>query len=787
MYKIPILGMFLVFSLCAMPAHSQPNILQQTLMSSKTVKDSPTADQPLYDTDASRIRTLLKEARAEFNKVDSPGGLSAGAPPATTGYELVRRRFLLRLIVTNYERLLSELHRAEILHGKQALPDKNVLAGISDAEKPPYSILLVERVQERLQSAQFKVKQAEIALESSAARESTTEDNLKKLEGKKRAILEQIEKESDSAKVAVLEWSSVLIDLNLTLLSTERSVLQVVQKNSEAELAIFRKELAALGDKLDELSKNARFTESDLNEIIKRLEERRFGFERDLERALTEKESAQNVAEKRLTGLLTHSETRHNGNGDKRLGATLNGDQLSSLIVQAKLENSNLKVDLYRDMLEFNRFEILVWELRYAAEVLKDKESVARINRMIPRALTGFDKQVAEDSLNLNMLILKLNEVESELAQSVPSESRENLKRLHGIYTATEELLLSRIKVSTAAKNVFVRLSSHYSEGTKNAISKAKVTNWKNIATGVWNYELFATDDVYTVDGKEIKGKRGVTIAKVVSALALLVIGWIVSSKCTRMFFHHAVKRYDMPEGGALLARRWSLALIFVILLLTSLHLVRIPLTAFAFLGGAIVIGVGFGIQDLMKNLISGLMMLTERPFRIGDLIDVGGVRGRVTSIGIRSSTIRDVTGIETLVPNSTFVEKNVTNWTYSTQQVRYTVSVGVAYGSNITLVNEQLLQAATRHGVVLKKPEPVVTLDDFGTDALIFGLYYWLKLDSTADPRIISSDLRIMIEKLLHAEGITISFPQRDIHIDSVKPLRVEIVEEAQSVVTSS
>jgi small-conductance mechanosensitive channel len=786
MYKILLSGILILSLLHIFPAQVRAAVLPQSFLSHTVKPVVPSDEQSTSETDIPRIRKLLKEARVEFNKIDAPGGLSAGAPPGTPAYELVRRRFLLRLIVANYERLLSELNRADILRGTETKPDKNALAGISGTEKPPYSILLVDRVRERLQGAQFKVKQTEFALESNAGRKGSTEDSLKKLDGQKRALQEKIEGESDSAKAAVLAWNLQLFELNRKFLSTEFVLHQAVRKNLEEELTFARKELSVLGDTLDELSNNSRFTESDLNEIKLRLENRRDTFERELEQALTEKESFQKLAEKQLSGLNSHG-SRHGVISDTQQGRAARNDQIGTVIVQENLENSNLRVELLRDMLEFNRFELLLWELRYAAEVLHDKESATRINRMIPLAVSTFERQVEENSLALNLLVQKLNELESELAQPATSGNQDYSKRLVSIYTAREELLLSRIKVSTAAKNVFVRLSSHYSEGTKNAISKAKVGNWKNIITGFWNYELFATDDVYTVDGKEIKGKRGVTIAKVVSALALLIIGWFISSKCTRMFFRHAVKRYDMPEGGALLARRWSLALIFVILLLTSLHLVRIPLTAFAFLGGAIVIGVGFGIQDLMKNLISGLMMLAERPFRIGDLIDVGGVRGRVTSIGIRSSTIRDVTGIETLVPNSTFVEKNVTNWTYSTQQVRYTVSVGVAYGSNIALVKEQLLQAATRHGVVLKKPEPVVTLDDFGTDALVFGLYYWLKLDSTADPRIISSDLRIMIEKLLHAEGITISFPQRDIHIDSVKPLRVEIVEEAQSVVTSS
>jgi small-conductance mechanosensitive channel len=364
------------------------------------------------------------------------------------------------------------------------------------------------------------------------------------------------------------------------------------------------------------------------------------------------------------------------------------------------------------------------------------------------------------------------------MVQPGADKNHDDFKRLISIYTSREEVLLSRIKVMTAAKNGFMRLSTQYVESTKKAIAKAKLDNLKSAVKGIWGYELFATEDVYTVDGKEIKGKRGVTVAKVASALALLIFGWIVSAKSTKVLFRHAVKRYDMSEGGALLARRLLMTVIFVSLLFFSLNLMRIPLTAFAFLGGAIALGTGFGIQDLMKNLISGLMLLAERPFRIGDLIEVGGVRGRVTSIGIRSSTIRDVAGIETLVPNSTFVQMNVTNWTYSSQKVRYSISVGVAYGSDIGVVQEQLLRAAGSNPDVLKNPEPLVRLDDFGADALVFGLYYWIGLNSVVDPKVIASDLRVMVEKFFSSEGIVIAYPQRDIHIETLKPLQVEVVE---------
>jgi len=776
MHRVLTLGIVLLASLSFFPGHLQAAVFPQTLVSPQpdAVLPASSYTQVSPEADVSRIRKLLKEARSEFNKIDSPGGLSSGAPTGTPAYDLVRRRFLLRLIATNYERLLSELKRIEILRSKRAGLDKKVLTGFGSNETPPYSILVVERFREKVQGAQFKVRQAELTLESSAAKKNGVEDRLKKTEEQRRALLEKIEKESDSVRAATIEWNLQMVELNRTYLSSEIAVLQAVRTNNDEELAIARKELAYLGDTLDEVSRNARFSESDLNEIIKGLEDRRNSCERELERALVENESLQT----RVSTLTKQNGTRSSTSPETPQSSSARDAQVKNQILQESLENSTLRVEMLRDILEFNRFELMVWELRYAAEVKKDKESSSRITRMIPQALRTFEKQEQADSLGLTMLIQQINALESEMEQSGTVTNHNDHKRLISIYAAREELLLTRIKEVTAVKGIFTRLSTQYSEGTKSAISNAKLSNWKSAVTEICSYELFTTDDVYTVDGKEIKGKRGVTIGKVVSALALMIIGWIASAKSTKLFVRHAVKRYDMQEGSALLARRWLLVLIFVILLFSSLNLVRIPLTAFAFLGGAIALGTGFGIQDLMKNLMSGLMLLAERPFRIGDFVEVDSVRGRVTSIGIRSSTIRDVTGIETLVPNSTFVEKNVTNWTYSSHQVRYSVTVGVAYGSDISLVMAQLLRATSNNENVLQSPEPLVTLDDFGPDALVFGLYYWIALDSVVDPKVVSSDLRTSIESHLRKEGISIAFPQRDIHIENHKPLQVEVVD---------
>jgi potassium-dependent mechanosensitive channel len=293
----------------------------------------------------------------------------------------------------------------------------------------------------------------------------------------------------------------------------------------------------------------------------------------------------------------------------------------------------------------------------------------------------------------------------------------------------------------------------------------------------VWEFELFAAQDTIVVDGQQISSKRSITVDKVVTALGILIVGYWIAVRLARRIERITVTRFGMDASLARIARRWIMFLEVMLLVVISMLVARIPLTIFAFMGGAVAIGAGFGMQNLLKNLISGLMLLFERPFRPGDMVEVGGIRGRITDIGVRSSHILDSNGIETLIPNSTFIEQNVTNWTLSNQSVRIVVNIGIAYGSSAKEATRLLLEVADRHGLVLDDPAPQVLFEDFGSDALPFGLYVWVELKPNVSWKAIASDLRYMINNTLSEHGVVIAFPQRDVHLDSSRPLEVRVL----------
>ena len=194
-----------------------------------------------------------------------------------------------------------------------------------------------------------------------------------------------------------------------------------------------------------------------------------------------------------------------------------------------------------------------------------------------------------------------------------------------------------------------------------------------------------------------------------------------------------------------------------------------IDLTKVTLLAGALGIGVGLGLQNVVSNFASGLILMIERPINVGDQIDVGGVLGEVRRIGVRSSTIRTSQGAEVIVPNSDLASKQVTNWTLSDRARRYEIDVGVAYGSDPAQVLKLLEGAAANLPEVQKAPPPRALFAGFGDSSLDFRLFAWVEsIDIGVQAQ---NSLRMAVLRALDEAGIEIPFPQRDLHIRYAPP----------------
>ena len=281
----------------------------------------------------------------------------------------------------------------------------------------------------------------------------------------------------------------------------------------------------------------------------------------------------------------------------------------------------------------------------------------------------------------------------------------------------------------------------------------------------MWEYELIPLDD------------RSITVRKVVLGLTIVFLGGWLARRFSRLLGYWLERRFQIDKGGTAVAQTLTFYALVVLFFLLALKVVNVPLTAFTIFGGAIAIGVGFGSQNLINNFISGLILLMEQPVRVGDLIQVGDLQGNVERIGARSTVVRTGSNIEIVVPNSTFLEKQVVNLTLSEPKVRVHVRVGVAYGSPTREVAKLLRRAAEEHGRILKSPEPIVLFEDFGNDALIFEVHFWIRMRRVMDRRTIESDVRFIVDGLCKGAGITIAFPQRDVHLDTQSPLEVHVM----------
>ncbi|MEP6809749.1 MAG: mechanosensitive ion channel domain-containing protein [Chthoniobacterales bacterium] len=226
-----------------------------------------------------------------------------------------------------------------------------------------------------------------------------------------------------------------------------------------------------------------------------------------------------------------------------------------------------------------------------------------------------------------------------------------------------------------------------------------------------------------------------------------------------------------------------STILHYVILLFgffAALAAVGADLTKFAILAGAFGVGIGFGLQHIFNNFVSGLILLFERPVQVGDVIEVSGSTGTVQRIGIRASIIRLADSSELIVPNGQLISEKVGNWTLSNRQRRLGLEVGVAYGTEPTRVIDLLTRTAAGHPLVATRPAPEAYMDGFGADALVFKLFFSVD-DFDQSPRI-KSDVAVAVNASLAEAKIPIPYPQRDLHLQSIEPLVTAALQKGES-----
>src|SRR5207302_2352018 len=257
------------------------------------------------------------------------------------------------------------------------------------------------------------------------------------------------------------------------------------------------------------------------------------------------------------------------------------------------------------------------------------------------------------------------------------------------------------------------------------------------------------------------------SLVQIFLLVALLVGVFWFSSGTKRFLFNRLLAQSGLDRSLQYAIAQVVSNIVLVVGIVIVLENTGIHLAALTVFAGAVGVGVGFGLQNIASNFISGLVILAERPITIGDRIEVAGIAGQVQQIRARSTVILTNDNIAMIVPNTKFIDSPVTNWTYGDPRVRFRVPVGVAYGSDVNKVCEALITAAREHPATLSEPAPNVYLEKFGESSIDFELVVWSR-EMSYRPRRFKSDLNFLIDKHLRAAGIRIPYPQRDLHIRS-------------------
>ncbi len=256
-----------------------------------------------------------------------------------------------------------------------------------------------------------------------------------------------------------------------------------------------------------------------------------------------------------------------------------------------------------------------------------------------------------------------------------------------------------------------------------------------------------------------------VTVSKLVIAIVVFLSSFFLSSWGSNLLKRRILRSEKSSISAANAIQRITFYVLWIVFVLISLNILKIPLTAFAFMGGAIAVGIGFGMQNIFNNLISGFIVIFSRPFKVNDIVDVAGTQGTVIDIGSRSTKIKTWDGFDVVLPNRYFLENSVTNWTGTDTRKREVLKIGVSYDSDTRRVEELLMEVVKGHSKILKDPAPFVVFKDFADSSLNFEVYYWFDLKQASGMKI-SSDMRHHISALFKKEGIEIPFPQRVVHV---------------------
>ncbi len=743
-----LLSLIILVGLATGHAGAQSSLADQILPRAAEATAPAATSDPVAEVAARHAEILerLEVARRNRESKENPSQDAAQANSTDADeVELLKRlKVLLAQQKTALERQ-AELNDAESI-ATERLETQRV---VGFDQPPPYSFLLLDQlrddlttIEQRRESAAAVVRSATDAL---ARAKSAAEEARKK---RRQAA-------GDRPKAG---HANRFLDLEAQIADEQEKLRRIELQNER----LLQKTLAAqamqLAEQVEQVRTHVVLTPAERQEKLVELDKK----ESDLRRARDAAEIRLRVASERL------SDFDRSRDSDAATKAARTAELAARV---AERETQQQTVTLLNQQLQRLADRREAWIRRFAAHGGGATE--AQLTEWAAEATEASEQLARERRLQE----LRMDEIRAERADAEKNQPAEDDEQAE-IAKWWEVKRRAQVElISAYGRNVSdIEWSRRIHESLLAEIESDR-TAWRawfsaawSGAVGVWNYEIWSSET------------ESVTIGKAVWGIVLLVVGLLVSRHASRALGARVLPRLGMHAGAAAALQSISFYGMVLMATLLALRLVNVPLTLFTFLGGAVAIGVGFGSQNLVNNFMSGLILLAERPVRVGDMVEIGTLVGTVEHIGARSTRIRTGTNFEIIVPNSTLLEQNVVNWTLSDKRLRCCIPVGVAYGSPTREVARWLRKAAEEHGQVLDRPEPFVWFVGFGDNALEFELHYWIQIRQLSERRRIESDVRFIIDQYFREAGLVIAFPQRDLHISSDRPLRVQLMDSGRA-----
>ncbi|MGH0028561.1 MAG: mechanosensitive ion channel domain-containing protein [Myxococcota bacterium] len=709
---------------------------------------APAADPETPAPVEERLEAVVAEIAALDARAAEDASAAAGA-----------RREGLAALEQIYREQLEVLRNREQLRAQEQQTEERLASGPSAqlAKPPPYVLEVLDALADARDAQAQRTETLSAALEAAQRARELADDAVEQAETARRRAAEAHDKAGDAAEKARLHQELEQSELASRAARARGELAALEVGNLERRLELQRRHERLLSDTVGWVRGNLALEAATSGDPAA-LDDLEFDAQRGLEQA--EREAA--------------DRERALARAEQRLG-----DDPTNEARRAEVDALRSELQLWNRRVEAARTELSRLESRRTLEERRIQALSGSASREDLLAWeTDLTAERAEIERKLRLLDVRGQELADALSAeqaasgAAPPAERRWLERRVDALGDQRDLLTRERAAWSDLLALQERVAGEIGELTARPSLADRADDARRALVSAWELELFAVDD------------RSITVGKLSTALLLFVLGFVVARVASGLVGRLLVRRMSLATGAATAIQGLAFYVLLVLFFLAALRSVSIPLTAFTVLGGALAIGVGFGSQNIVNNFISGLILLAERPIKVGDIIEVDGQRGTVEWIGPRSTRVRTFDNIHIIVPNSAFLEKNVVNWTLADDDIRTRVDVGVAYGSPTREVQRLLGKAVAEHGRILERPAPTILFREFGDNALQFRIYFWIRSRDMLERLTIESDVRYRIDHLCREAGITIAFPQRDVHLDATDPIPVQVVgtdDEAQ------